>query len=79
MEPIEFEGSNVIIDKDQPQYLPLPAKVSEDGMVTSCWKLSMPERLALLLTGKLYLHVLTFNRPLQPMLPTVSGDRLDVE
>lgn len=45
MIPCEFPGSNAIIAKDQPEYLPLPCFISGDGQVISCWKLSFRERL----------------------------------
>ena len=66
MKPIEFNGFNVTYAEDQPEYLPLPAHKTDDGMVTTCWKLSFCERLLTVLTGRLYLKVLTFNKPLQP-------------
>ena len=52
--------------KDQPEYLPLPAHRAKDGMVTSCWALSWRERLWVLLHGRIWLCVMTFNHPLQP-------------
>jgi len=56
----------VIYAKDQPEYLPLPAHRSEDGCVTTRWRLTWKERLQLLFSGELYLQILTFNDPLQP-------------
>ena len=67
MIPMEFEQSNVVYAKDQPEYLPLPAHRSEEGCVSTCWRLSWKERLNLLLHGRLFLSVLTFNKPLQPL------------
>lgn len=67
MRPIEFEYSNVTYAKDQPQYLPLPAHRSEDGCVTTCWQLTWRERFKVLFGGNLFLSLLTFNQPLQPI------------
>jgi hypothetical protein len=53
--------------KDQPEYNPLPAYRSEDGLVVTRWKLTWRERLDILLRGNLWLSVLTYNRPLQPV------------
>ena len=72
MRPVEFEGQTTVFAKDQPQYLPLPAKRDEDGMVTTCWVLSLRERLAVLFRGRLWLQQLTFNSPLQPQRPSVG-------
>lgn len=66
MEPVKFEGMNVVFAKDQPEYNPLPAHIAEDGHVTSCWKLSLRERIHILLSSKIYISILTFNKPLQP-------------
>ncbi len=72
MKPIEWELSNVIYAKDQPEYLPLPVFKEDDGTVTSCWRLSLIERLKILLYGKLYITQLTFNNSLQPIKPQVE-------
>ena len=73
MEPIKFEGYNAIFAKDQPEYLNLPSHKSEDGMVTSCWKLTFWERLKVLFSGRIFLQILTFNKPLQPSKIVVSN------
>lgn len=67
MKVINFKECNSIYAKDQPEYLPLPSHKTEDGKVTSCWKLSFWERLKVLITGRIFLQILTFNKPLQPL------------
>ena len=57
---------------NQPEYHPLPAWRGSDGRVVTRWKVSWSERLRILLTGDLWLSVLTFHRALQPV-------RLDTE
>jgi len=75
MKPIYFKEHNVVFAKDQKEYLQLPAHKDEDGVVTSCWRFSFIERLKVLLVGRVYLSQMTFNKPLQPQLPSVSlGD-----
>lgn len=69
MHPIEFKGQNVIFAKDQPEYLPLPALLTEDGEVFTCWQLSDEELLNVLNNKCIYIKQLTFNQPLQPILP----------
>jgi len=75
MKPIEFEGSNCVFAKDQTEYLPLPAfkNNSEVGEVVSCWQLTWIERLKVLLRGRFYFSVWTFNKPLQPQRPFVDN------
>lgn len=72
MTPVRFIEQNATIAKDQPEYLPLPACIESDDAgvvsVTSCWGLTWLERLTLLLTGRVWLRVLTFGHPLQPVL-----------
>ena len=63
-------GSNrteVVFAKDQPQYFPLPAILEDDGAIHTRWRLSLKERLQILFNGSIYLDVLTFNKPLQPV------------
>lgn len=76
MIPIKFPEHNIVIAKNQPEYLPLPAysnvgKVGDTtGGVIFCWRLSLKERIVLLFTGKLWHEVLTFHKPLQPQFLT---------
>lgn len=74
MRPVEFPEQDVVIAKDQPQYLPLPAYRHRDetGALTFCWKLDLWERLYLLATGRLWHTVLAFGQPLQPQLLEVQ-------
>ncbi len=60
----------VTFAKDQPEYIPLPALVSEDKerRVVTGWQLTWRERFRLLLTGKLFHSQLTFGQPLQPLM-----------
>jgi hypothetical protein len=58
----------VVYAKDQPQYIPLPAYRYDDGTVVTRWRLSWRERLAVLFGGSIWLTLLTFNKPLQPVM-----------
>jgi len=73
MKPIAFPEHNCVYAKDQPEYLPLPVHRTADGKVISCWELTWRERLRVLVSGKLWWSVLTFNTPLQPQLPSVTS------
>jgi len=73
MKPIEFKEMTCILAKDQPQYLPLPVHIDKDGIVTSCWKLSLKERIKMLFSSKIWISVMTFNKPLQPQLIHVNN------
>lgn len=68
MKAISFKGQTMVAAKDQKEYLPLPVLVikSENGEVISCWSLSLWERLKVLFTGKVWLCLLSFNRPFSP-------------
>lgn len=74
MKLINFPEQNQVIAEDQLEYLPMPAHVTSDeqGRVVCCWKLTMKERIKLLFTGKLWHHILTFNRGVQPQLLEVN-------
>jgi hypothetical protein len=66
MEPVAFPEQNTVLAKDQPPYKPLPAYRTEDGRVISCWRFGWLERFKILINGRIWLHQLTFNGPLQP-------------
>lgn len=73
MNIIEFPECNVTYAKDQPEYRPLPALRMGNGEIVTCWGPSFRERLKILFGGKIWLNVLTFNHPLQPLL--ISADK----
>ena len=75
MKLISFPEQTVIIAKDQPQYLPIPAyKFPDDpeGRIVCCWKLNWYDRFGLLFTGRIWHQILTFHLPLQPQLLTIK-------
>ncbi len=78
MKPIKFLGHNKIYAEDQPQYQPLPVFKADtpQGECISCWQLSFFERLKILFTGKLWLSLMTFNKPLTPVYPTVNMEEV---
>jgi hypothetical protein len=57
----------VIYAKNQPQYNRLPSIRMGAGEVITRWHMTWRERLRALLRGDVYLRVLTFNEPLQPL------------
>lgn len=77
MEPIKFEGANVVYGEKQPEYMPLPAHRNDNGDVMTCWKLTDEEIQQVVENGCIWVGQLTFNQPLQPML--VSATRWDNE
>lgn len=76
MKPIEFSEQTLVIAKDQPEYLPLPAYVDSEGLVTFCWQLSWKERLQLLWSGCIWHQVMTFSSSLQPQLLLTEKPKL---
>jgi hypothetical protein len=72
MKPIGFKEQNTVFARDQKEYLPLPAYKASDGKVMTCWRPSLKERFQILFTGKIWLSILTYNRPLQPLLLLVK-------
>lgn len=73
MEAVKFKEYNIVFAESQPEYLPLPAHITDDGVVvTSCWSLSFLERIKVIFTGRLFLQIVTFNKPLQPLRMSVN-------
>lgn len=67
-----IDGQHVVYAADQPEYQPLPVWKRSGGQVVSRWRLSWKERLAVLLGRDLYVEVLTFGQPLQPIYMAFS-------
>jgi hypothetical protein len=66
-EPTQFPESNTVWAENQPPYVPLPAYVDERETI-SRWRFGLMERLAVLITGRVWLRQLNFGAPLQPQL-----------
>ena len=79
MKPIEFKEQDIIIAEHQDEYLNLPAHLKGDpeGTVTSCWKLTIRERIKIIFTGRVWHSLMTFNSPLQPQ--KISVDKPEME
>lgn len=56
----------VIFAKDQPEYIPLPAAVDENGLVMTEWEPTAEELGLLLSGGRIRLWTHTYRTPLQP-------------
>lgn len=67
------EANAVVFAKDQPEYLPLPANVQYPYVETK-WRLTWKERLMVLFYGNLYLTLMTFGQPLQPIRCSTQRD-----
>ena len=75
---MEFPEQTVVIAKDQPPYLPLPAYRDAEGRVVCKWRLGWMERLKVLWSGVVWHQVLTFNQPLQPQKLTVDKPEMSI-
>jgi hypothetical protein len=61
---------HIIFAADQPEYLQLPAirpTALGAARITTRWKLTWRERAQVLFGGNLWLQILTFGNPLQPV------------
>jgi hypothetical protein len=57
----------VVLARNQPEYDPLPAAVSQDGLVMTEWEFTAEELAAVLAGGRLRLRTFTFGHPFQPV------------
>lgn len=70
MKPKNFDEADIVFGANQPEYIPLPAKRGErlkDGEIHTCWELSPEELEEIQKTGVIWLSILTFGNPLQPV------------
>ncbi len=61
----------IVFAKDHPEYKPLPA-YKIDGHVLTRWHGSWTDRLRFLLTGSMWLWIITNDQLLQPVLLTTE-------
>lgn len=76
MKPVEFKEQNVVYAKKQTGYMLLPALKFEDGTVCTCWKMSWKELFKVILHRKVWVGIVTFNHPLQPLLLSADSNEL---
>ena len=78
MKPVKFKHQNVIFAENQPEYLQLPALKlnTKEAEVISCWKLSFKERIKVLIFGRIWMSLVSFNKPLTPSF--LSTNRKDM-
>lgn len=76
MKPIKFKEQNIVYAENQEEYHTLPALKIDgiEGQVVSCWKLSLSERIKVLFTGKIWMSLLCFNKPLTPSFLSTNKD-----
>lgn len=68
VEPRPREGAEaVVFAKDQPEYIPLPANVTPDGLVMTEWEPTATELAHLCAGARVRLWVWTAGHPLQPV------------
>jgi hypothetical protein len=74
MKPIKWKHYNATYVANQKGYQPLPALKldTEQGEVISCWKLTIWERIKLLITGRIWMSLFSFNKPLTPSFLTTK-------
>lgn len=77
MYPIEFPEVNVKIAEKSEEYQTLPAFWNqEDGSMTFCFKLSEDEINRMYATGEVWMKVITYNKPLQPIGLSTNKEEL---
>ncbi|RJP17198.1 MAG: hypothetical protein C4529_14985 [Deltaproteobacteria bacterium] len=71
-----LEGHEVVYAKDQPEYIPLRCLRSNayTGSVLSRWTLTPEQRQLVAEGGDIFLELLTFGHPLQPIMIAVGND-----
>jgi hypothetical protein len=82
MKIIEFPEQTVVIAKDQPEYLPLPAyrfAADPHGRIACCWRMTWRERLGVLWSGVVWHEILTFGQPLQPQRLSIQKPHMPLE
>lgn len=80
MKATKFKEQNVTFAENQPEYTPLPAYKDPGGEVVFCMGPSFTERVRVLFTGKIWVSLLTFNKPLTPSFhSTKKSDLLVTE
>jgi hypothetical protein len=76
--PVIPGAPEVVIGGQQPEYIGLPAIVTDDRMVISRWEPTAAERAAIAAGGSIFLMIWTFGHPLQPLAMTTEAPAIDL-
>lgn len=68
MTAVDFPGANLRLGEHQEEYQTLPAAVTADGIIVTCWRPTFWECVKLLWTRRVWLHTMTHFRPFQPVI-----------
>jgi len=80
MKAIEFPEVNLRIAEDQDEYMTLPAYMNpHEGSITSCFELDDDEIEEIVKSKKLFIKVLNFGQPMQPISLSVIKEHLIVD
>jgi len=79
MKAIKFEGHNVVMGKDQPEYEDLPAYVQENGIVTTCFRLDDSEIREIEKSRLLRISLMNMGRPCQPTAITANRPKFPID
>lgn len=81
IKPIKTSDTNVTFAENQKEYEPLPAhRISNDvfGRLVITFGLTWYQRILLLITGKIFFSIQTFNKPVQPVSMSVKNILSDI-
>ena len=68
MKAIPFKEQNITYEGDE-KHKDVPAFKADtkEGEVITCWKMSIKEKIIFLLTGKLWVTIISYNKHINPM------------
>lgn len=71
-----MESDEVVYAENQPEYKPLRALISgdEEHRVTSRWTLTPEQRIAVANGADIFLELMTFGQPLQPICMAIGTE-----
>lgn len=73
------ERHEIKIAEHQDEYQTLPALISSEGYVLSRWELSDAEMEMLTKTKSIYVKIMTFGQPLQPLMLQVENPMIEAD
>lgn len=78
---VGLQAKEKIFAKNQPEYMPLPALVSEDKrrIVTTRWELTAKDRAEIAAGADVFISLMTFGHPLQPLLVYIAPKDMPIE
>lgn len=76
--PNSVNGAEVKVAENQPEYRTLPSLAIDDNTFLTRWKVPFLHRLRILFSGNIFIEIMHFRKPIQPLYVDTKPNTVQV-